>query len=208
MCFKRLRYYAAIFLCYGFLQACDLSQPSVSIVPLAANAVILAYGDSLTYGTGAGAGKSYPDVLSALINRKVINAGVPGETSVQGLARLAATLDEAKPDLLILIHGGNDYLRRQPESALKENLSQMITIASARSIPVVLMSVPKPAIFLKPAKVYRELAEQYQLPLDDVTLSEILADRALKSDQVHPNAAGYRRIAEKLQALLVASGAL
>ncbi len=190
------------------LQACDKSQNSPSIAPIGPDGVLLAFGDSLTYGTGAGAENSYPRILSSLINRQVINAGVPGETSAQGLARLAATLDEAKPDLLILIHGGNDYLRRLPESALKENLSRMITTATVRSIPVVMMSVPKPAIFLKPAKVYRELAEQYQLPLDEVTLSKILAGRALKSDQVHPNAAGYRRIAEKLQALLVASGAL
>ena len=198
----------AVLICAALLVACDSQVAEIKLRPLADDTVVLAYGDSLTYGAGVNSNASYPQVLASLINHQVINAGVSGETSAQGLARLPATLDEIQPALLILIHGGNDFLRKLSKAALKDNLSKMIEMAKDRSIPVVMMSVPKPAIFLKPAPVYRALAEQYSLALDESTLSDVLGEQNLKSDQIHPNAAGYRIIAEKLRDLLVASGAI
>ena len=70
--------------------------------PITANATILAFGDSLTYGTGTSRDKAYPAVLETLINRKVINAGVPGEVTRDGLIRLPQLLERHQPDLLIL----------------------------------------------------------------------------------------------------------
>lgn len=194
--------------CCAWLSACGAENHPVPLAPLSADAVLLAFGDSLTYGAGVDSEESYPKVLSRLIQRKVINAGVSGETSAQGLARLPDTLDGTRPDLLILIHGGNDFLRKLPETSLKNNLSKMISLARDRNIPVVMMSVPKPAIFLKPSEIYDVVATQHAVALELGGLSEILADRSLKSDQIHPNAAGYRRMAEKIQALLAASGAI
>src|SRR4051794_18709990 len=78
---------------------------------------VLAFGDSLTFGTGAAPEESYPAVLARLMARRVGRDGVPGDTRGAGLARLVDALDKNKPQLLILCMGGNDLLQRLDESA-------------------------------------------------------------------------------------------
>ena len=188
------------------LQGCGGAGPALA--PLPADAVILAFGDSLTAGTGAGRGESYPAVLSRLSGRTVVNAGVPGEESPAGLDRLPAVLDEAAPDLVILCHGGNDLLRKRDRSRLKQNVGEMIALAQQRGIAVVLVGVPAPRLLLSIEPLYAELADRYGIPLEDEILPEVLRKAALKSDPVHPNAGGYALIAERLHELLGDAGAL
>lgn len=180
--------------------------PEVPRLP--AGATILAFGDSLTHGTGAAPGASYPAVLERRLGRRVVRSGVPGELSAEGRARLPGVLDRVAPDLVILCHGGNDILRGHDLDATRDNLEAMVREARRRDIPVILVGVPERGLFLDTADLYYAVAEEAGIPLEDEALAAILGDAALKSDRVHPNAAGYRELARAVHALLAASGAV
>ena len=169
---------------------------------LDANAVVLAFGDSLTYGTGASTPESYPVVLERLIGRKVVPAGVPGEVSATGLERLSEALEQTQPKLLILCHGGNDFLRKLPEMQAAANVRAMVKLARDKGVDVVLLGVPKLGLTGSPAGFYAEIAQEFRIPYDGDVLKTVLTDNALKSDWVHPNAKGYARIAGSLAELL------
>ena len=197
-------FFASFFL---YLVACGDQPPTLPRLP--DNAVILAFGDSLTYGTGVSEKLSYPSVLSEKVTMEVINEGKPGEISREGVARLPALLDEYRPNLMILIHGGNDMLRKIPPADTVANLSRMIEEARQRNIGIVMLGVPQPNLFLlKSADFYQALANTQHIPVDLDTLPEILGDSGLKSDPVHPNADGYRLIAENIEKLLIQTGAI
>lgn len=188
------------------LAACGSSTPALS--PLGPDAVILAFGDSLTAGTGASADDSYPAVLERLTNLKVVNAGVPGETSAGGLRRLPRELERHAPNLMVLCHGGNDFLRKLDADGAEQNLRRMVGMAKERGVAVVMVGVPKPGVFLSTAELYARVAEAERVPLEREALPDILGDNRLKSDTVHPNAAGYERLATAVRDLLRESGAL
>jgi lysophospholipase L1-like esterase len=181
---------------------------SPKLTPVPPDGVILAFGDSLTYGTGAGDGESYPAVLQGLIGRTVVNAGVPGETTAEGLARLPGVLDETTPRLMILCLGGNDFLRRLDEKQAADNLRAMVALARSRGVEVVLMAVPKFGLTLSPPEFYAQMAEELKLPLEGGIMRSVVMNSAMKSDEVHPNAAGYKAVAEALAELLRKSGAV
>jgi len=195
---------------YTFLLVFSITacSSSVSLPPLAEDAVILTFGDSLTRGYGAGEAESYPAILEQLSGRKVINGGVSGELSEQGLDRLPALLDQYKPALLILCHGGNDILRKRDLNQMGANIRAMIQLANQRNIPVVMLGVPQPGLFLSSAKIYSEIADSTGVIFAEDLIPDVLGDRSLKSDTVHPNGNGYRKIAEEIYNLLLNTGAV
>jgi len=195
-------------LCLVFTLIISGCSDTPQIARLAPDAVILAFGNSLTHGTGAREGESYPARLEEIIGRQVINAGIPGEVTAAGRKRLPELLDEHQPDLLILCHGGNDMLRRQDRGQTIVNLKAMIEQTRNRNISVVLVSVPQLGLLLDSAPFYREIAAEYKIPCEDEIISDLLSDRDLKSDTIHPNATGYRMMAESIAELLKKSGAI
>jgi len=190
----------------ALLAACSAGQPKLP--RLAPDAVVLAFGDSLTVGVGANSSESYPARLEALIGRTVVSSGVPGETSEGGLARLPAALEEAKPQLVILCEGGNDFLQKLDDAQTANNLRAMVRMARAQGAQIVLIAVPKPGLLPSPADFYSAIAREFAVPHEESALRKILTDNALKSDLVHPNAAGYARLAEAIAALLKKTGAI
>jgi len=198
---------ACALLFLSLLAACSPQPEPLS--PLPADAIILAFGDSLTAGTGAEESGSYPRQLAALSGRQVINAGVPGEVSSHGLARLPALLGEHQPHLLILIHGGNDLLRRMDLEQTRDNLAAMIRLARDRGTEVLLVAVPAPTLLrLRSEAIYAEVGEAFGIPVENGALARILSRDAMKSDPIHPNADGYRYLAEHIHRLLIETGAL
>ncbi|MDP2072364.1 GDSL-type esterase/lipase family protein [Methylotenera sp.] len=164
-------------------------------IPKGATVVIL--GDSLSYGTGASEGEDYPNLLAKTTGWQIINAGIPGNTSADGLEQLPRLLTAHRPKLLVVALGGNDFLQRLPSSETTANLKAILEQAKTQGITAVLVAVPE----LSPLKaavgslsdhpLYKKIAEETATPLVKNVFSEVLSDNSLKADQVHPNASGY-----------------
>ncbi|GIU17933.1 arylesterase [Shewanella colwelliana] len=185
-----------------------LSQQGHQLEPLSPEAKILAFGDSLTEGVGASEGADYPQVLSTMLGRTVVNAGISGETTSEGLIRFEEQLDHWSPGLVLLLEGGNDFLRNVNEQKVKNNLKQMIEIANARNIEVVLIAVPQKSLWLAPSEIYAELAAQFELLLIEDILLDLLKLPEVKSDSIHFNDEGYYRLAKHIEQRLVKAGAI
>lgn len=188
------------------LAGCGARGPKLA--SLAAGDVVVAFGDSLTHGTGAQASESYPAVLSQLIGREVVRAGVPGEITAQGLARLPQVIDEHQPRLVIVCLGGNDMLRKVNPAEIKANLRAIVKTIRGRGIDVVLVGVPQPALITSAPEFYAEVAKEFGIPYEGKVVTSVLYSTGMKADPIHPNARGYRRMAEALADLLRKAGAI
>jgi acyl-CoA thioesterase I len=157
---------------------------------------IVVLGDSVAAGVGSGPGQAYPDLLASRLGTEVVNAGVSGSTTADGLARIDKVLDE-DPWMVIVELGGNDLLRRVPPEQTERNLRGIVDrVISARAVPVLVeMDAPFGGDYLA---IYERLGDEYGIPVVEETLGEILRDRALKSDTIHPNAEGQKVLAEAI----------
>lgn len=177
------------------LPACS---KKASLKPLLPGSTVLAFGDSVTYGTGASAGEDWPTLLAGQTGWRVINAGIPGDTAQAGRARLPGLLEEHRPVLVIIEIGGNDFLRRRPAADVKEDLRQLIRTGKAAGAQVLLIAVPElsllGALTGKPgdSPIYEALGKEEQVPVLPDIFANILAQPELCADRIHPNAAGYR----------------
>ena len=170
---------------------------------------ILAFGDSLLtgYGLDRGEDASYPARLeSALrargINARIVNAGVSGDTTADGLQRLDFTLKSQKqaPDLVIISLGGNDMLRALPPRQTRENLDAMLERLRARGIPVLLLGMlAAPNLGKDYARafdpIYPNLAKKYDAALVPFFLQPLMGHPDLvQQDKVHPTEAGIEEM--------------
>ncbi len=196
-----LKYLIAVLII--FILLISFKKESAEVSKLKNRDTILAFGDSITYGFGADNSQSYPYLLSQSTNHKVINAGINGDTSQDGLRRLPALLKDDSIKLILLCFGGNDIIQKQPLSTLKSNIKAMIQMAKAKNISVVLISVPNVSLFgLDPLDLYDEIADEEDIELVEGLLAHVLGRSSLKSDYIHPNAKGYRYIADEVSIYL------
>lgn len=200
------KYYVVLcILCATLVAACS-GQAKHTAIPKGATVLIL--GDSLSYGTGAKEGEDYPTLLAKATGWQIVNKGIPGDTSAGGLERLPELLTEYQPQLLIVELGGNDFLQQLPKSQTETNLKTILSLAKAQNVKTILVAIPefnalRAAVGkLADHPMYEAIASQTATPLIADVFSEVLSDRALKADQVHPNTAGYLKVNEKIHKAL------
>lgn len=172
--------------------------------PLQPGSVVLALGDSLTFGAGVSEDQAWPTLLGQSSGWVVENGGVNGDTSEMGLKRLPALLDEHRPELVLVTLGGNDMLRQISEDQTIKNVEQIIASSRIAGARVVLLATPRPSIAgavfknLSAPEFYREIATAQQVPLIEDAISDVLSDPLLKGDPLHPNAEGHVLLERKI----------
>ncbi|HIP75587.1 MAG TPA: arylesterase [Psychromonas hadalis] len=181
---KRIKIITTFLISLFFLAAC--SEPKDMLPTLNDTQPILAFGDSLTFGYGANPSQSYPAQLSQLIGKQIINKGINGELSEEGLKRLPSLIDKLQPQLLLLCHGANDMLQKKDLTIMQSNVRKMVEIAQSRGVQVVLISVPKVGLILSPPPQYSQIAAQLNIPLENDIISDVLQNPSLHSDMIHP----------------------
>ena len=187
------------------LLGCDSAKPHS---PLPGNATVLALGDSLTYGYGAAPDASYPQRLAEASGWQVINAGVNGNTTAQALSRLPKLLEQHRPDMVIVSIGGNDFLQRLSDSQAEANIKQIIsTIRSHGEAQILLIGIPHyslAAALGSPSDhpFYQRIADSEDVTLLSNAWGDVIAERGLRTDQVHPNAQGYAQFTDTLLTFL------
>jgi len=186
---------------WGLLLALALSAAcsrQADYQPLAPGSTVLAFGDSVTYGTGARPGEDYPSVLARTTGWNVINAGVPGELAREAKNRIGPLLAEHRPQLVIVELGGNDFLRKRRDDLVRQDLKTIIAASQDSGAITVLVAVPRLSLLragmgaLKDSAIFEQLAEETGVLLIPSVFSDVLSDDTLRADQVHPNAEGYR----------------
>jgi acyl-CoA thioesterase I len=176
---------------------------------------VAALGDSLTQGYGLPPEDGFVAQLGRWLEGqgadvRLVNAGVSGDTTAGGLARIDWTLAD-EPDALIVALGGNDVLRGIDPEAARANLDGILARADAEAIPVLLVGISVPANYGPDyqqafSAIYPVLAQRYDALLYPDFLSALTEDRDretalrdyMQADGIHPNAAGVGRIVEAI----------
>jgi acyl-CoA hydrolase len=187
------------------LAACGKSRKFNVLSP---GSRVLAFGDSVTYGVGADPEEDWPTLLGELTGWQIINAGVSGDTAEAGKSRIGPLLEEHRPALVIIEIGGNDFLHRRSESVVKQDLKALVDAARSSGAQVVLVGVPNLSFLAviagKPndSSIYGELGKEEGVPVIADVFSGVLSQPDLRADQIHPNAAGYRKMADGIHSAL------
>ena len=158
---------------------------------------IICFGDSLTYGTGAGPGMNYPALLSKMISKPVINAGVPGDTTVGALQRLEQDVLSKSPDLVLITLGGNDLKNGVPKKVAFENLKSIVASIQSIGGRVIVGGLKFPLRDRGYGQGYAELAEETGADLIPDIFEGIMGNGKLMSDPIHPNGEGYKLMAQR-----------
>ena len=186
---------------FALILAAACSSPAEA--PLARGATVVVLGDSLTAAYGLTPAQSWVAHLGSTSGWKMVNGGVSGETSAQGMARLPGLLEEHRPAAVFIALGGNDFLQKLPVIELRANLLAIAGQVRRAGARPVLVAVPQPsvagAVFrnLADHEVYAALARDAGLPLVDEAFSDVLSRPEWKLDALHPNAEGHRAVAER-----------
>jgi acyl-CoA thioesterase-1 len=177
---------------------CGCAQPEICNLGNKGESIIC-FGDSITFGYGASAGEDYPTALAKCVKLPVINAGVDGDTTFEALKRLEQDVLSKDPYLVIVEFCGNDFLRKVPRKHTVENLGMVIDRIQARGAMVALVDISAGGVFLDEyRKDFKKLAAQKKAIFIPAILHRIITSSNMKSEFFHPNARGYKLIAQRI----------
>ena len=159
---------------------------------------IICFGNSITKGTGSSEGNDYPSLLSKKLNREVINAGVEGDTTEEGLQRIETDVLERNPRLVIIELSGNDFLQGLAVQTTLENLNKMMLMIQQKQAMIVLVEVAAGTLGDRYLSGFKQLAKKRKALLIPNILKGIFYNPSLKSDEIHPNDVGYDLIADRI----------
>lgn len=162
---------------------------------------IIAFGDSLVEGAGSTIGNDFVLLLSKKIGRPIINLGVSGNTTEDGLKRISE-FDKYKPKIVLLLLGGNDHLKKVPIDETFSNLGKIIENIQSRGAIVLLLGVKGNLLGDKFKSKFEDISDKYHTAYVENVLDGLFADSRYMSDAIHPNDLGYARIAEKIYPVL------
>jgi len=164
---------------------------------------IICFGDSITWGYGAKSGEDYPSGLAKMLNQPVINAGVDGDTSVEGLKRFNTDVLKRNPLLVVIELGGNDFLRKISKEKTLSNIEKMIEQAQENGAMVAIFDVSA-GPFLRDYRIaLQKVAYKKGAIFIPGVLSRIIASPPLKSDFIHPNGDGYKLVASRIYRAII-----
>jgi acyl-CoA thioesterase I len=166
-------------------------------------ATIICFGDSLTYGTGAGEGMDYPSQLSKLIAKPVLNMGVPGDTTARALQRLERDVLAKSPDVVLITLGGNDLKNGVAKDIAFANLKMIVESIQKQGARVIIGGLKFPLRDRGFGRAYKKLANETGAALIPNILKGIIGNRDLMSDPIHPNDKGYKIIAERFHQAMI-----
>ncbi|MEK7641718.1 MAG: GDSL-type esterase/lipase family protein [Patescibacteria group bacterium] len=184
----------------GYLSWSWLSGPDIRNLD-SSGTTIVAFGDSLVQGVGSTAGRDIFSLLSDRIGQPIVNLGVSGDTTEAALSRLQSVLDE-DPRLVIILLGGNDYLKRVPIDTTFENLGTIIQRIHESGAAVLLLGVRGGLLRDTYNERFEEFAEEHRVGFVPNVLDGLIGDSRYMSDAIHPNSAGYALIADKIEPVL------
>jgi lysophospholipase L1-like esterase len=173
------------------------TRPPLGAKPSAGTAIVM-LGDSLVEGLGATPGRDLPALIGKRIGRTVVNAGQRGDTASAALARLDSDVLSRDPRLVIVLVGGNDFLRRVPREATFEALETIVGRVRARGAAVVIVGVSLGLLSDQYGDHYEALARRTDAALVPDVLGGILGHGELMADQIHPNDRGYAIMADRI----------
>lgn len=172
-------------------------RPPRGAKPSAGETVVM-FGDSLVEGVGSSPGRDLPSLVSERIGRPVLNAGRRGDTAAALVERLDADVLTRDPRVVIVLVGGNDFLRRVPRDQTFDALGRTVERIRARGAGVVIVAVSLGLVSDQYGALYEALARRTGAALVTDVLGGILGHGELMSDQVHPNDRGYAIMADRI----------
>lgn len=164
---------------------------------------IICFGDSLTSGIGSSKGMDYPSQLSKMMNKPVINAGVPGDTTAGALRRLQQDVLSKNPDIVLITLGGNDLKNGVSTDTAFSNLLKIVDAIQKNGAKVIIGGIKFPFRDRGYGKGYQDLADQTGAILIPDIFEGIMGNQKMMSDPIHPNDAGYTLIAQRFSEALV-----